>query len=78
MVGDVVVSDWLVIAADVTTTGVSEAEAASNTACDVEEDVTSTTLVAISEVVSEDVWPTVVNPMPEHLKLQRWLLVVLF
>ena len=61
MVGDVVVSDWLVIPAEVTTTGVSEAEAASDTPCDVEEDVTSTTLVAISEVVSEDVWPTVVN-----------------
>ena len=61
MVGVVVVSDWLVIPAEVTTTGVSEAEAASDTACDVEEDVTSTTLVAISEVVSEDVWPTVVN-----------------
>ena len=61
MVGDVVVSDWLVIPAEVTTAGVSEAEAASDTACDVEEDVTSTALVAISDVASEDVWPTVVN-----------------
>ena len=61
MVGDVVVSDWLVIPAEVTTTGVSEAEVASDTACDVEEDVASTTLVVISEEVSEDVWPTVVN-----------------
>ena len=61
MVGDVVVSDWLVIPAEVTTTGVSEAEVASDTARDVEEDVASTTLVVISEVVSEDVWPTVVN-----------------
>ena len=54
MVGDVVVSDWLVIPAEVTTTGVSEAEAASDTACDVEEDVASTTLVVISD---EHVWP---------------------
>ena len=55
VVGDVVVSDWLVIAAEVATTGVSEAEAASDTACVVEDDVTSTTLVAISDVASEDV-----------------------
>ena len=61
MVRDVVVSDWLVIPAEVTTTGVSEAEVASDTACDVEEDVASTILVVISEEVSEDVWPTVVN-----------------
>ena len=39
-------SDWLVIPTEVTTTGVSEAEAASDTACHVEDDVT---------------WPTVVN-----------------
>ena len=57
------VLDWLVIPAEVVATrGVSEAVvAASDTACDVEEDVTSTALVAIFDVTSEEVWPAVVN-----------------
>ena len=67
MVGDVVVSDWLVIPTEVTTTGVSEAEAASDTACDVEEDVTSTTLV---------VWPTVVNLSVDKDVVVSWAKVV--
>ena len=62
VLGDVVVSSArVVIPSEVTTTGVSEAEAASDTACDVEEDVRSTALVAISEVGSEDVRLSVVN-----------------
>ena len=54
-----VVSDWLVIPAEVTTTDVSEAEVASVTACDVEEDGIHNTCRNLRS--SQYVWPTVVN-----------------